>query len=877
MGLGGYDGSIRIDSSINSKGFNAGIATMTGSLGKLAAAVGIAFSLTAVVAFGKAAVDASSEMASAYTGLKSIMDGQGRSFADAKKFIQEYISDGLVPATNAVTAYKNLALRGYDTDQIEKTMIALKNASAFGRQGSLSMGQAVQSATEGLKNENSILVDNAGVTKNVSVMWKEYAASIGTTADKLTKAQKIIAEVNGILEETKFQANDAAKYSETYAGKIAMLSQSFLNLKVAIGDSIIPILAQMIPYITSAIKYFTVLFNTVSQYVQAWFGYDPSATVSALETSTEGAADAQNDLADATSKAGKAAKGALAAFDELNVLQMADTTSGSAAATSAIATPTIDTKQTTSAFDEIKAKVEAFKAALTEFFAPLQEPFAKLGAALQELGKTIWSGLQWVWTNILVPFGTWITQTLAPVFLELLTAAFKVLNSVLIALQPLGIWLWETFLKPLAEWTGGVILDALKWLTDRLNELSVWITNNQGAFRAIVLVFALFVAAILIVIAVVTTVISVITTLTSIGMALAGAITFILSPMFEVIVVITAIIVAIVSLIGIIAMLVFAWPQISQAASDTWDSIVKTWSVVAGWFNDTVITPIENNFVEFWSNLIKNALGALNGVITVWNAAPDLLAHIGNTIKTMFSELWESVKTKATGALDNVKSAWNNAPTWFNSTVITPIKNFFSEAWKNITGYFSSAWDKVKGVWTIVSTWFTKTVTDPIKNAFGTALDWIGAKWQSIFDGIVGFVKGSINAVIDVINGMIKGVIGGVNEIVRSLNTVGSVVPGWDNIPVIQSPQIPRLATGAVIPANSQFLAVLGDQKSGRNIEAPEGLIRQIIQEEIGNIEANVTIGFTGSLAALVRELKPYIDKENTRVGGSLIKGGASV
>ena len=833
MGLGGYDGSIRIDSSIDSKGFNAGISSMTGALGKLAAAVGIAFSAAAVIGFGKSAVDAASEMSSAFVGLKSILDGQGKSFAEAKKFVNDYVSDGLVPATNAITAYKSLAARGYDTDQIQKVMTALKNSAAFGRQSSLTMGQAVQSAAEGLKNENSILVDNAGVTKNVSVMWKDYATSIGTTADKLTKQQKILAEVNGILEETKFQSNDAAKYSETYAGKIAMLSQSFLNLKVAIGDSIIPVLAQMIPVITSAIKYFTVLFNTVSQYVQAWFGYDPSATVSALETSTEGAADAQNDLADATSKAGKAAKGALASFDELNVLQMADNTTPKGA--NAILAPAINTKQTTSAFDEIMAKVEAFKAALAEFFAPLQEPFAKLGAALQELGKTIWSGLQWVWTNILVPFGTWITQTLAPVFLELLTAAFKVLNSVLIALQPLGIWLWETFLKPLAEWTGGVILDALKWLTDRLNELSVWITNNQGAFRAIVLVFALFVAAILIVIAVVTTVISVITTLTSIGMALAGAITFILSPMFEVIVVITAIIVAIVSLIGIIAMLVFAWPQISQAASDTWDSIVKTWSVVAGWFNDTVITPIENNFVEFWSNLIKNALGALNGVITVWNAAPDLLAHIGNTIKTMFSELWESVKTKATGALDNVKSAWNNAPTWFNSTVITPIKNFFSEAWKNITGYFSSAWNSVKGVWTIVSTWFTKTVTDPIKNAFGTALDWIGAKWQSIFDGIVGFVKGSINAVIDVINGMIKGVIGGVNEIVRSLNTVGSVVPGWDNIPVIQSPQIPRLATGAVIPANSQFLAVLGDQRNGKNLEGPEEMFRRIVREESGD------------------------------------------
>jgi hypothetical protein len=85
------------------------------------------------------------------------------------------------------------------------------------------------------------------------------------------------------------------------------------------------------------------------------------------------------------------------------------------------------------------------------------------------------------------------------------------------------------------------------------------------------------------------------------------------------------------------------------------------------------------------------------------------------------------------------------------------------------------------------------------------------------------------------------------------------------------------LATGAVIPPNSEFLAVLGDQKSGRNIETPEALLRQIVNEELGNIKAEIEINFTGTLAALVRELKPYIDNENIRVGGSLINGSVSI
>jgi hypothetical protein len=82
------------------------------------------------------------------------------------------------------------------------------------------------------------------------------------------------------------------------------------------------------------------------------------------------------------------------------------------------------------------------------------------------------------------------------------------------------------------------------------------------------------------------------------------------------------------------------------------------------------------------------------------------------------------------------------------------------------------------------------------------------------------------------------------------------------------------MATGAVIPPNAAFLAVLGEQKAGRNLEAPESLIRKIVREEAGGLQNQViTINFDGDLSSLVRVLKPYIDKENRRVGTSLVAG----
>lgn len=59
-------------------------------------------------------------------------------------------------------------------------------------------------------------------------------------------------------------------------------------------------------------------------------------------------------------------------------------------------------------------------------------------------------------------------------------------------------------------------------------------------------------------------------------------------------------------------------------------------------------------------------------------------------------------------------------------------------------------------------------------------------------------------------------------------------------IPPLPASKIPALARGAVIPPNREFLAVLGDQRNGTNLEAPESLIRQLFQEETGRGNAEI-------------------------------------
>lgn len=910
---GGYDGSIRIDTSINGKGFSNGIKAMTNSLKGLAAAVGVAFSVVAVVAFSKTVVQSASEMASAYTGLKSIMDGQGRSFTNAKKFIQDYIADGLVPATNAVTAYKNLAMRGYADDQIQQTMVALKNSAAFGRQASLTMGQAVQSATEGLKNENSILVDNAGVTKNVSIMWKEYADSIGTTVDRLTKQQKIQAEVSGIMEESKFQAGDAAKLAGTYAGQISALSVSFLNFKVAVGDAIIPVLKQIIPYVKSVIEWLTVLFNTFGQFVQAFFGVDFSATVAATETamngtadSTQAAADAAGNLADNTKEANKAAKGALASFDELNVLQKNQESGGSLANTGVGITPPGGSSNNTSGvgvLDDIQAKVDVFKELMMAMLSPVTISMQNLSAALEPfknfvatgitdiydnflkpiggwvmgeglpkfidaitegLAKIDWNninaslnnlwstltpfainvgeGLLWFWTNVLVPLGTYVVNDLLPAFLDTLAGAIDVLNSVIDALKPLGQWLWDNFLQPIATWTGGMIIDVLNRLAGALKGISDWINNNQGVVQTMTGIVAGFFAA------------------WKVGELIAG----------------------IPSLIGHLVNLT------TNLVTNTSAWIANTAAKIADKAETIAIAALLAG--DFLKNLALSATKlATETAKWIASTAAKVAANAAQLALNIAVGAWNVIGVIATA----VTTAFGAAVAFLTSPIglviiaiiaIITIIVLLIKNWDWVKETAGKVWDWIVDKWEDAGGWFKEHVTDPIKEKFKTALDWVKEKFETIFGGIKDFAKSTINSIIDVLNSMAQAIAKGINVLIDGLNSLpnaelpkilGGGTIGF-NIPRVTAPQIPRLATGAVIPPNAEFAAILGDQRHGRNLEAPEGLIRQIIQEEIGNIEANVKIEFGGSMGQFVRELKPFIDKENIRVGRSLIKGATA-
>lgn len=413
------DGRLNFDTKIDTKGFSSGVSTLSSQLNglksiitKLGAAIGVTFAVSQVVAFGKASVTAANNTVNAFSGLESILSGQGRSYNQATKWIQDYVSDGLIPLQNAVTAYKNLASRGYDDTQIQQVLTALKDSAAYGRQSSYTMGEAVQTATEGLKNENSILVDNAGVTKNVAKMWEDYAKSIGTTSAKLTQEQKIQAEVNGIMTETRFQTGDAAKVAGTFSGQLSRLTFNFNELKVALGNILTSVLKPVVTYLNAALEKITAYVKATANLLG--FTNSLSGSSSSLADSSSNAADNYLDMAAAAEEAAEAQENSLASFDQINKL-------GDSSASSDTDTPFVGTFNNGNISTSVDIDISEANKKLSEFFKkikkqfndifiPLKSAWDKNGSSvletMEKAFKSVWSliksigkSFKKIWTN----------------------------------------------------------------------------------------------------------------------------------------------------------------------------------------------------------------------------------------------------------------------------------------------------------------------------------------------------------------------------------------------------------------------------------------------------------------------------------------------
>lgn len=174
------------------------------------------------------------------------------------------------------------------------------------------------------------------------------------------------------------------------------------------------------------------------------------------------------------------------------------------------------------------------------------------------------------------------------------------------------------------------------------------------------------------------------------------------------------------------------------------------------------------------------------------------------------------------------------------STVMQEQGNYLIEGLKqgvvdrieSVVETFKGLWDKIKEVFSNITGWFKEKFSvawQAVKDVFSDG----GEVFSGIKEGILNSLKSVINKLIDGINKVISIPFKGINDAllrIKSIDILGA--KPFNFIGTISVPQIPKLAQGAVIPPNREFMAVLGDQTRGTNIETPEALLRQIFHEE---------------------------------------------
>ena len=156
--------------------------------------------------------------------------------------------------------------------------------------------------------------------------------------------------------------------------------------------------------------------------------------------------------------------------------------------------------------------------------------------------------------------------------------------------------------------------------------------------------------------------------------------------------------------------------------------------------------------------------------------------------------------------------------------------------WDSVKNGAAAAWSGIQTVWGSASGWLQKHLLTPLSNGF----------------------KSTVNGIISFLNALISGVVSGVNAIVQVVNKLQFTVPNWIpglggksvgfNLKTVSAPKIPYLAQGAVLPANKPFLAVVGDQRHGTNVEAPLATIQQAVAQVTGEQTSAILAGFASSL-----------------------------
>lgn len=859
------DGSVIIDTRMDTTGVQNGVSAIKQSFNGLGSAVkkiglliGGAFAVGKLVQFGKECVELGSDLAE----VQNVVDVTFTTMSDK---VNEFAKNAMTSAGLSETMAKRYV----------GTFGAMSKSFGFSESQAYDMSTALTQLTGDVASFYNISQDLAYIKlksvftgetetlKDLGVVMTQSALDqyalangYGKTTSAMTEQEKVALRFAFVQEQLSAASGDFIRTSDSWANQVRVMQLQLQSLKATVGQGLINIFTPVLKVINILLGKLATLANAFKSFTELITGKKSSGQTSGSGAGLAGTdaiadtadqygqaadnakklADATNDNAKATKKANKETKNYLSSLDEVHKVTSTGSNSSSTPSSSGgsggagnsglpSSVGNVDygnLAEGETALDKISDSAKKLADLLKKLWKPFQDAWKKEGkntinaanialSGIAKLAKSVGKSLVEVWTN-----GTGTTM---------LTTMLRIAQNVLktignIASGFADAWNKNNVGTQIIQNIADALVVVMQFVERIAEDTATWAANLNfyPLLESISNLTSTFAPI-----------------LESIGNVLEWIYNNIVLPMLKWL--IETGIPTVINLVSDLARFfadhqpiieafgaaligAFAAAKIAGLASRIAGSI----TTVASFIKGLIALMTGSSGIMGGIKAIATAIGPggiFIAAVTACIAIGVLLYKNWDKIKEVAGEVWDWIKNKTSTFVNAISSSLKNLA----SKIVT--------IWDNVK---SSAYQKWTAIWSTVG-----NLVERIKNGIVEKFTSAKNKVVDIFGGIKDTIRNILNKVIGIVNSAI----GTVNSAIGGIESAFSFGP-WEvptpfgkktigfSATFPRVPTIPYLAKGAVIPPRSEFLAVLGDQKQGNNIETPEALLRKIVREESG-------------------------------------------
>lgn len=823
--------------------------------------LGLTFSTVALVKFGKEAIGVASDLAEvdnvvskAFGNMRNEMDDLAASSIKNLGMIRlmayqtgsTFMSMGKSMLDSSENA-KNMAL---SLTKLTANMASFFNVSQD--LASIALKSIYTGETETLKQYGVVMTEvNLKQFAQEQGIKKAYAA--------MTQSEKVMLRYQYVMSQLSYIGDDFIDTQDSWANQTRILSEQWKEFLGIVGNGLIAVLTPVVKGLNTIVAALIDVGNTISSILSSVFGIQMqqmSTTASAAESVAGGysdAADSMDDYADATTKAGKAAKGALASFDDLNVLQQDNSGSvSSSGGGAAVTMEPIETGEQESALDQVQSRYEEFFDYLTklkdDFLNGFQSSWGKLDissqlARIKDSAERVKDALLNIFTdkNVLGAADRFVQAVM--------TSLGRMSASVL----SIGATYASNFLGGLATYLenntetikqyiihmfdiGADIADVLADGLDALaNVFSVWGEENGQTITANILqiIGDVFMAA---------------TTL--IADAVDDLLHLIIDPFvnnqegFKT------------AFDGLLKIISNVTTVIANLVKQTTDGILQL-------YNEH-IAPIISRIKEDISYLIEILLNLWNYCLSPF--FEELTQGMVDTYDQYIKPIVDNIIEIIGLVIDIISNLFNDSllplMSWISENILPILEPIMRGCANVVKNVIDSILAKVNFMLT------------GIKKMLQIVKALMEGDWSKAWELAVDVVKGAANGIIEKVEATVNRIIDGLNTLINSFNKLSSAVPdyfGWiPSIPNIPRLSLPRLANGGITVGRTYAEIGEAGREAVLPLENNTGWMDDLADKLVSrmpeyNAPTEVVLVMDGKEVA--RAQVPYLHAEEVRLG----------